>query len=212
MKIIISRKGFDNANGKCASPILSDGDMVSMPIPTEESSGLKFEEIFYQGRTYAQMWKELSEKAYHLYPSGFCHLDPDIREDIRSEKIPGWKPAFGQTGAAQGYLQGQNVDVGDIFLFFGTFHQTEEKDGKLSYCRGRRGKSVDFYVKSDLHIIYGYLQVGEIITDPGRIKREYPWHPHSRFSDKNNVLYIPADKLIINGEDQGVKGVWCFKL
>ena len=39
-----------------------------------------------------------------------------------------------------------------------------------------------------------------------RIKREYPWHPHSRFSDKNNVLYIPADKLIINGEDQGVKG------
>lgn len=153
MKIIISRKGFDNANGKCASPILPDGDMVSMPIPTEESSGLKFEEIFYQGRTYAQMWKELSEKAYHLYPSGFCHLDPDIREDVRSEKIPGWKPAFGQTGAAQ-----------------------------------------------------GYLQVGEIITDPGRIKREYPWHPHSRFSDKNNVLYIPADKLIINGEDQGVKG------
>ena len=206
MKIIISRKGFDNANGKCASPILPDGDMVSMPIPTEESSGLKFEEIFYQGRTYAQMCKELSEKAYHLYPSGFCHLDPDIREDIRSEKIPGWKSAFGQTGAAQGYLQGQNVDVGDIFLFFGTFHQTEEKDGKLSYCRGRRGKSVDFYVKSDLHIIYGYLQVGEIITDPGRIKREYPWHPHSRFSDKNNVLYIPADKLIINGEDQGVKG------
>ena len=87
MKIIISRKGFDNANGKCASPILPDGDMVSMPIPTEESSGLKFEEIFYQGRTYAQMWKELSEKAYHLYPSGFCHLDPDIREDVRSEKI-----------------------------------------------------------------------------------------------------------------------------
>ena len=32
MKIIISRKGFDNANGKCASPILPDGDMVSMPI------------------------------------------------------------------------------------------------------------------------------------------------------------------------------------
>lgn len=107
MKIIISRKGFDNANGKCASPILPDGDMVSMPIPTEESSGLKFEEIFYQGRTYAQMWKELSEKAYHLYPSGFCHLDPDIREDIRSEKIPGWKPAFGQTGAAQGYQIGR---------------------------------------------------------------------------------------------------------
>ena len=63
------------------------------------------------------MWKELSEKAYHLYPSGFCHLDPDIRKMSEAKRYLGWKPAFGQTGAAQGYLQGQNVDVGDIFLF-----------------------------------------------------------------------------------------------
>ena len=34
--------------GNVPAPILPDGDMVSMPIPTEESSGLKFEEIFYQ--------------------------------------------------------------------------------------------------------------------------------------------------------------------
>ena len=140
MKIIISRKGFDNANGKCASPILPDGDMVSMPIPTDESSGLKFEEIFYQGRTYAQMWKELSEKAYHLYPSGFCHLDPDIREDVRSEKIPGWKPAFGQTGAAQGYLQGQNVDVGDIFLFLEHFIRQKKRMGNCHIAGGDVGR------------------------------------------------------------------------
>ena len=125
-------------------PDSSDGDMVSMPIPTEESSGLKFEEIFYQGRTYAQMWKELSEKAYHLYPSGFCHLDPDIREDIRSEKIPGWKPAFGQTERHKAICRDRML-MSVIFSFFSEhFIRQKKRMGNCHIGRGRRGKSVDF--------------------------------------------------------------------
>jgi len=34
MKIILSRKGFDSSVGGCASPILPDGKMLSLPIPT----------------------------------------------------------------------------------------------------------------------------------------------------------------------------------
>ena len=33
MKIILSRKGFDSANGGIVSPIFEDGTMVSFPFP-----------------------------------------------------------------------------------------------------------------------------------------------------------------------------------
>ena len=34
MKVIISRKGFDSGYGGMPSPILPDGTMISMPIPS----------------------------------------------------------------------------------------------------------------------------------------------------------------------------------
>ena len=36
MKIILSRKGFDSSNGGCPSPIMPDGTLLSMPIPTDD--------------------------------------------------------------------------------------------------------------------------------------------------------------------------------
>ncbi|WP_418483231.1 hypothetical protein [Dysosmobacter sp.] len=36
MKIILSRKGFDSANGGIVSPIFEDGTMVSFPIPSDD--------------------------------------------------------------------------------------------------------------------------------------------------------------------------------
>ena len=38
MKIILSRKGFDSGYGKIASPILPDGTLLSMPIPTTDKT------------------------------------------------------------------------------------------------------------------------------------------------------------------------------
>ena len=38
MKVILSRKGFDSANGGIVSPILEDGTMISFPIPSNDSS------------------------------------------------------------------------------------------------------------------------------------------------------------------------------
>ena len=37
MRIILSRKGFDSANGGYPSPIMPDGRMVSLPIPEQET-------------------------------------------------------------------------------------------------------------------------------------------------------------------------------
>lgn len=37
MKIILSRKGFDSANGGIVSPIFEDGTMISFPIPSGDT-------------------------------------------------------------------------------------------------------------------------------------------------------------------------------
>ena len=36
MKLILSRKGFDSEFGGCPSPILSDDELISFPIPANE--------------------------------------------------------------------------------------------------------------------------------------------------------------------------------
>ena len=79
-----------------------------------------------------------------------CHLDPDLRKDVR-DRLPGWKPAFGQSGIALAHLNNMGVSEGDLFLFFGWFKETEMNQGKLIYRRKAK----------DLHVIYGYMQIGE---------------------------------------------------
>ena len=106
------------------------------------------------------------------------------------------KPAFGQTGAAQGYLQGQKVDVGDIFLFSEHFIRQKKRMGNCHIAGGDVGRVWDFYVKSDLHIIYAICRWRDHYRSRQNKKRISMASSQS-LSDKNNVLYIPADKLII---------------
>ena len=196
MKIILSRKGFDSANGGCPSPILPDGTLLSMPIPSEDSAC--YEGLCYNGCKYSDLLKQLNpRKSYST-----CHLDPDLFGSNRLVDIPDWKPAFGQTGSAQGFLRNAHVEVGDVFLFFGWFRQVETFNGNY---RVVKKKTDDFYHCSDLHIIYGYLQIGEIITNPERIA-DYYWHPHSspnHLKAANNTLYIPSERLSFLPEHKG---------
>ena len=209
MKIIFSRKGFDAENGGIASPIMPDGTLLSMPIPSGDNMGMDY--YGYKGKSYFEIWKELKpgKKSYNCY----CHLDPDIRRDNRCipdvsrpggfvKEIPdNWKPIFGQFGAAETHLENQGVSVGDLFMFFGWFRQTEEKEGTLTYRKGSK----------DAHILYGFLQVGEIVR--GKAVEKYPWHPHSKYysPENNNTMYIASEKLVINGVDTGLPGAGVFK-
>ncbi len=188
MKVILSRKGFDSSNGGCPSPILPDGTLLSMPIPSDDN--VSYEELCYCGNNYSDLLAHLSPRKTYLY----CHLDPDIRENIRLVDIPDWKPAFGQIGAAQGLLMNAHVEIGDIFLFFGWFRQIELHNDKYRYIRKN---TADFYHSFDLQVIYGYMQIGEIITNPNRIA-EFYWHPHSssqRLMNTSNALYVPSARL-----------------
>ena len=70
MKIILSRKGFDDSNGGCASPILPDGTMLSMPIPSVEDDIL-YDQLQYNGINYADILKQINPKNYSYTT---CHL------------------------------------------------------------------------------------------------------------------------------------------
>ena len=49
MKIILSRKGFDSKFGGMASPILPDGTLLSLPIPSNDD--VKFSELKWSKKT-----------------------------------------------------------------------------------------------------------------------------------------------------------------
>lgn len=196
MKVILSRKGFDSSNGKLPSPILPDGTLLSFPIPAKMDV-LTFDDLQYEGVSYADILKQLSggdRKEHHFN----CHLDPDIRANVRCKTVANWQAGFGQINAAQGLLRNQGVGVGDLFLFFGWFRQTEGDlfAGTLRYKTG----------SPDLNIIYGYLQVGEVVDQKERLQEQYSFHPHAleeRASQSTNVLYLPKEKLDFHTEREG---------
>ena len=190
MKIILSRKGFDTVNGGCPSPIMPDGTLLSMAIPSDDKC--TYADIAYKGQSFDQLLKQLNPCGNYQG----CHLDPDIRRDVWLSLPDGWQPAFGQIGAAQGQLRNQGVGEGDLFLFFGWFRQVQQTLG--GHCRYVSGAP-------HLHVIFGYLQVDRILTHPSDVAR-YNWHPHadeSRRYHKNNALYLARKTLSFDNSKPG---------
>ncbi|MCK4653349.1 MAG: hypothetical protein KAU01_02770 [Candidatus Cloacimonetes bacterium] len=212
MQVILSRKGFDSSFGKGASPILPDGRLLSIPIPeTEKYYGLEYDKLKFTGnKNYLDLMKELNLR---IPQSRKCHLDPDLINNVKKRK-PGWKAVFGQSGSAESHLRNQNVQKGDIFLFFGSFKRTHIRDKKLSFEK-------DY----ERHIIFGYLQIAEIVKLDNKraenIKKGFPelnWafnHPHLRNKSSINSLYIAEksgvfkynEKLVLTKKGYS-KSIW----
>lgn len=119
-----------------------------------------------------------------------CHLDPDL-DAASLPRFAGWRPAFGQIDAAQTHLARHGVGKGDLFLFFGWFRAVAETAGRLRYVRGA----------PNLHVIYGWLQVGEVIrlsNGNGKTESLAPFadHPHMSGRDRpSNTLYLASDRI-----------------
>ena len=119
MKIILSRKGFDSGYGGYASPIMPDDRLLSLPIPLNDD--VVYSDLFVDNdNSYFHLMSKLKSKiksdkqSINLYEKSKCHLDPDLRESIFKKKRPkGWKPSFGQIGAAQTHLANQGVTIGE---------------------------------------------------------------------------------------------------
>ncbi|MGN9019682.1 hypothetical protein ACTNBM_11765 [Lachnospiraceae bacterium HCP1S3_C3] len=194
MKVILSRKGFDSSNGGIVSPIFEDGTMISFPIPSPDKD--TFDDLIYGKEQYTKILNDLNYKGKKN-----CHVDPDLNQSRRKKQIEGWFPAFGQIDSSASYLKNCGIGEGDIFLFFGNFHFVEKNEGKYRYIR----KTGDFYKDNDIQVIWGYLQVGEIIDDVSKQKDVW-WHPHScdvRISNKTNVIFKAKDRLSFDNNKLG---------
>lgn len=205
MKVILSRKGIDSTYGGFPSPILPDGTLLSIPIPSigdkityadlKTNLDLSYLDVMKQLRTTISVPKT---GRLRLDENVECHLDPDLIFSCFPRK-KGWRPLFGQIGQSETHLRNQQIGKGDLFLFFGWFRETEWHGNWLRYKRG----------SPDLHIIFGYLQVEDVIhpIDDKNIPSWMEYHPHLanklRRKHKTNAIYIASNKASWNSRIAG---------
>jgi hypothetical protein len=188
MKIILSRKGFDDQYGKHPSIILPNGRMISFPIPVEKpETGVPLTEIFYEGYSLVELFASLGIKTD---VNAQYHLDPDINKISKKNRHVNWAGAFGQAGAALGHLNAEEVGDNAVFLYYGTFNLTKkDQDGKLHYERSH-----------PFHAIWGYLQVKKLIDNMDEIETDEGLaylkdHPH--YMNRNLNKYQKGNAIFL---------------
>jgi hypothetical protein len=189
VKIIFSRKGVDSAAGRCASAVV-DGRPISLPIPTSMPTATRYGDLAAPIPTIA-----LDLSRGRLAFDQPCHLDPDIdREALGAARPLGWRGALGQVSAALSHLRNAGVGPDDVFLFWGLFRTCERGPTGWQYVGPRR------------HVIFGWLQVDEIVDlgpDGSHALKRHPWlaqHPHVRPGwPKRNAIFL-AKKILTIGD------------
>lgn len=207
MKVILSRNGFDSKNGGVPSPIFPDGTLFSLPIPSLRGSRC-FGDVDYRPHNLGRVVDSLTNGKHPSASS--THFDPDLSEKALPRQT-GWLPSLGQVGAALTHLHNKNVEVGDLFLFYGWFREAEWRgNGEYKYASGGINR----------HIIFGWLQVGEILVvgrDGGAAVANKPWlekHPHVVGEwGKQNEIYIAKEilDLPLAGSAQTLSGGGMFE-
>ncbi len=190
MKIVISRKGFDSKYGGVPSPILPDGRLLSLSIPSKHDKHT-FADLNHPDIPVDALLRDLTKGKYG--ESSTTHLDPDLNSPP-SKRLPGWRPALGQTGNPQSHLRNKGVGVGDVFLFFGWFREVECASGSWRYVKQA----------PHLHVMFGWLEVAHVlpvVIERHECLRKFAWvatHPHvanpQHYMDQRNTLYVAADK------------------
>ena len=193
MRIILSRKGVDSSAGGLASPIIA-GSLVSLPIPAERSQ-ISYADLTFRKVSLGNIVGDLSNG--RVRGDRAVHLDPDLLYSLYARKR-GWRPIFGQgQTAAESHLQTCGVTIGDLFLFFGWFREAELRNGKYRYK----------FNSPDLHVIFGWLQVGAIIPCADRQLSDISWalyHPHFRYG--YGTAFVASDRLDLSGDMGKIAG------
>ena len=220
IKIILSRKGMDTSIGKLASPIFTDKKMVSLPIPiliekekqaenldNQKTHNDSLKEKHIDGvSSYSELINKLSGR--EIGNDWLYHFDPLIKNEKNSISC------FGQSEAAAKYLINnliKNKENEDwkrngvykipenetiVFLFFGRYHFVEKEGDNYIYTKYKKDKKA--YEYKDLHLVWGYMVVGEIINMNNKYFEnqagKFNDHPHSTnfyTKKKNNIIFLP---------------------
>jgi hypothetical protein len=164
-----------------------DDRLCPIPIP-DARAGTRYRDILpLDGVPIAKIVEDLTHR--RVKGSDRAHLDPDLRRGAIARGA-GWRPIFGQAGAAQSHLARNGVGAGDLFLFFGCFRRAEKIAGAFRFVRSA----------PKLHVLFGWMQVARVERVTRGLAAEIPWvsgHPHlaepERF--KNNTLYFASEQL-----------------
>ena len=235
--IILSRKGFDTAYGRCPSLIIGK-QMISFPIPEDSKQNdckafpkysclkiaidnigeksLKDLILESTGRAKKTIFKDMElDKDDNGDNEPRCHFDPQL---FNYRKASDFVASLGQMDIAAKLLNKYDVKKGDLFLFFGNFKFV---DGKLEpVAHKMKGKYGEYEVSKKnafIHCIWGYMEIGEVIAKPQN-KNVHPYindyHPHMKYESDENFLYIAADKLsdkwCPEGYEEKLKGYGVF--
>ncbi len=186
-RIILSRKGFDSKAGGTASPIFSDGKLVSIPIPQASPSPKKYKDLDFDGISGTQLLKEVLAK---VSPNDYCHNDPLLNESIG---------IFGQAGSAQTELKNRGVGPGDLFLFFGWFKNFSNNGNDIHHLFG--------WLQIE-KIIEGTSKIKKYLKEKN-IEHPHGYGDTSRFT--NNAIYVAKNNLEVLGQKFKAKGHGLFK-
>ena len=194
-----SRKGFDSSSGRVPSPILPDGRLVPLPIPSTRDPHT-YDEVSINGIALGKLVEDLTGKK--IERTHRCHLDPDL-DAASLPRLSGWRPAFGQIDAAQGHLARHHIGPGDLFLFFGWFRAVEEINGSWRYIRRA----------PNLHVIYGWMEIGKIVelANKAHAGELVPFadHPHLHGRDRpSNTVYLASDRLNLRDTQRAGAGLF----
>ena len=185
MKIIFSRKGFDSQYGRVPSPILPDGSLQTLPIPSRY--GRPLGDILCPLGPLHALASDLTQGAITERTS--VHLDPDLSAGSVARQ-PGWHASLGQVGSAQKHLTRQGVGLGDVFLFFGWFRQAECFAGRWRYVPGA----------PNIHALFGWLQVGQIhevgTSECPAWLSDHPHVQHAAHIGRDNTIYVAGERLV----------------
>lgn len=227
MRVILSRKGLDSGNCTVSNLVVEDENgqtkIIMIPIPYNPNSKFKPDKDTYDNIKYSDnekinnAIKNYLEKDADIKKNHPCHADPNLsftfHNDISKTNKAKFRGAIGQNGAAQGHLKKNKIKENDIFIFFGRFTFAKMENRELVL----KGK--------DKHLMFGYLQIGEIIETSNLKKTrdeyetDYPWikyHPHwdeEKYRDiKENCIYVANKNLcdIENTPFQNIKGFGIF--
>ncbi len=195
MKVILSRKGFEPTHGGIPSPILPDGTLLLLPKPMEDGY-VSYKDLYYQGISYYDIATSLNKDLHDTLMNARCHSGCYLPPDSYSPPLE-WFPAYPRTGLLEKHLNKQRVSVGDIFLFYGWFRQTEyTKDHQLRYVEDA----------PEQNIVFGYFQIGAIIKDISYLSKQFSTQLRSfmeEFQNSHNTIYLPTQKLSYNNQQPG---------
>jgi Nucleotide modification associated domain 3 len=206
MKIIISRKGFDGSAGGGSSPVIDRDRIASLPIP--DIRGLDqpyYRELTLLGANALVLLRSLGYTTFNDLT--VAHLDPDLdwstrpRAGGKSE----WRGMFGQSQRPATHLDRQGVGPGDVFLFFGRFRHAAEFGGKYRFIDAE---------SRHFHALWGYLQIGQVISDaasadPPKWAQGHPHFSPVYLNRRPNNVYV-ARRTLSEPFDESLPGWGLF--